>query len=105
MAMMDPPSSFVFENIPPTLEHHLLSKQNILFFWSNAKHKKKLFVKQGIKVVNSKEGNVAIGLAHNSYYLMHQVSEKDFKITRRGQMHRGLPCVIGESGSAPQISK
>jgi hypothetical protein len=24
MAMMDPPSSFVFENIPPTLKHHLL---------------------------------------------------------------------------------
>jgi hypothetical protein len=32
MAMMDPPSSFVFENIPLTLKHHLLSKQNILFF-------------------------------------------------------------------------
>jgi hypothetical protein len=32
MAMMDPPSSFIFENIPPTLKHHLLSKQNILFF-------------------------------------------------------------------------
>jgi hypothetical protein len=42
---------------------------------------------------------------HNSYYLMHQASEKDFKIARRWQMHRGLPCVIGESGSAPQISK
>jgi hypothetical protein len=24
MAMMDPPSSFIFENIPPTLQHHLL---------------------------------------------------------------------------------
>jgi hypothetical protein len=24
MAMMDSPSSFVFENIPPTLQHHLL---------------------------------------------------------------------------------
>jgi hypothetical protein len=33
--MMDPPSSFVFENIPPTLKHHLLSKQNILFFKAN----------------------------------------------------------------------
>jgi hypothetical protein len=32
MAMMDPPSSFIFENIPTHLEHHLLSKQNILFF-------------------------------------------------------------------------
>jgi hypothetical protein len=27
---------------------------------------------------------------------MHQSSEKDFKIARRWQMHRGLPCVIGE---------
>jgi hypothetical protein len=36
---------------------------------------------------------------------MHQSSEKDFKIARRWQMHRGLPCVIGESGSTPQISK
>jgi hypothetical protein len=26
MAMMDPPSSFIFENLPPTLKHHLLSK-------------------------------------------------------------------------------
>jgi hypothetical protein len=24
MAMMDPTSSFIFENIPPTLPHHLL---------------------------------------------------------------------------------
>jgi hypothetical protein len=32
MAMMDPPSSFIFENIPSHLKHHLLSKQNILFF-------------------------------------------------------------------------
>jgi hypothetical protein len=36
---------------------------------------------------------------------MHQASEKDFKIARRWQMQRGLPCVIGESGSAPHMSK
>jgi hypothetical protein len=36
---------------------------------------------------------------------MHQVSEKYFKIERMWQMHQGLPCVIGESGSAPQIWK
>jgi hypothetical protein len=36
---------------------------------------------------------------------MHQASEKDFKIARRWQMHRGLPYVIRESGSAPQMSK
>jgi hypothetical protein len=67
--------------------------------------RKTFFVKQGTKVINFKERNAAIGLAHNSYHLMHQVSEKDFKITRRGQMHRGLPCVTGESDSVPQISK
>jgi hypothetical protein len=26
MAMMDPPSSFIFENIPPTLKHHFFVK-------------------------------------------------------------------------------
>jgi hypothetical protein len=52
-----------------------------------------------------KEGCATICLAHNSYHLMHQASEKDFKIARRWQMHRGLPYVIGESGSAPQMSK
>jgi hypothetical protein len=29
--MMDPPSSFIFENIPSRLKHHILSKQNICF--------------------------------------------------------------------------
>jgi hypothetical protein len=33
--MMDPPSSFVFENIPPTLKHHLC--QNKTFCFSRAK--------------------------------------------------------------------
>ena len=50
-----------------------------------------------------KEGNAATCLAHNSYHLMHHASEKDFKIARRWQMHRGLPYFIGESGSAPQM--
>jgi hypothetical protein len=31
------------------------------------------------EVIKSKEGNAGIGLAHNSYHLMHQASEKDFK--------------------------
>jgi hypothetical protein len=26
MAMMDPPSSFIFKNMPPTLQHHLFVK-------------------------------------------------------------------------------
>jgi hypothetical protein len=30
---------------------------------------------------------------------------KVLKGSRRWQMHRGLPCFTGESGSVPQISK
>jgi hypothetical protein len=32
MAMMDPPSSFIFENIPPTLKHHLFVKTKHFIF-------------------------------------------------------------------------
>jgi hypothetical protein len=41
----------------------------------------KTFCKTGIprKVTKFKEGNAWIVLALNSYYLMHQASEKDFK--------------------------
>jgi hypothetical protein len=31
------------------------------------------------KVIKFKEGNAEIVLAHNSYHLIHQASEKDFK--------------------------
>jgi hypothetical protein len=31
MAKMDPPSSFIFENIPSIVKHHLLLKTNIFF--------------------------------------------------------------------------
>jgi hypothetical protein len=55
-------------------------------------------------VNRSKEGNASTGLTHN-YHLMHYSSDKEFKTARRWQMHRGLPCVVGESGSIPQISK
>jgi hypothetical protein len=50
-------------------------------------------------VNSSKEGNAAIGLTPNSYHLMHHSSDKEFKTARRWQMHWGLPCVVGESGS------
>jgi hypothetical protein len=56
-------------------------------------------------VNRSKEENAAIGLTSNSYHLMHQSSVKEFRTARRWQMHWGLPCVVGESGSVPQISK
>jgi hypothetical protein len=32
MAMMDPPSSFIFENIPFTVKHHLLFKNKTFVF-------------------------------------------------------------------------
>jgi hypothetical protein len=75
MAMMDPPSSFIFENITSTVKHQLFGlKQNICFSkveLSIRKHFNKIG-NQGM-VNSSKEGNVAIGLTHNSYHLMHHV--------------------------------
>jgi hypothetical protein len=105
--MMDPPSSFIFENMPSTVKHHLfVLKQNICF--SKAELSIRIpFNKTGNQgmVNSSKEGNAAIGLTPNSYNLMHHSSDKVFKIERRWQMHRGLPCFVGESGSVPQMSK
>jgi hypothetical protein len=42
---------------------------------------RKTFCKTGTQgeVIKFKEGIAGIGLAHNSYHLMHQASEKDFK--------------------------
>jgi hypothetical protein len=73
MAMMDSPSSFIFENIPSTMKHHLfVLKQNICFSKSGLSIRKP-FNKTGDQgmVNSSKEENAAIGLAHNSYHLMH----------------------------------
>jgi hypothetical protein len=53
-----------------------------------------------MEVIKSKEGNAGIGLAHNSYHLMHQASDKDFKSNKEVANAPGLPCVTGESGSA-----
>jgi hypothetical protein len=62
-AMMDPPSSFIFENIPFHLKHHLLLKPKHFCFL--------------------KEGNAVIGLTPNFYHLMLHSSDKEFKITRK----------------------
>jgi hypothetical protein len=72
-AMMDPPSTFIFENIPFHLKHHLLFKINICFSKAGLSIRKS-FNKTGNQgmVNSSKEGNAAVGLAHNSYLLMHQ---------------------------------
>jgi hypothetical protein len=75
MAMMDRPSSFIFENIPSTVKNHpFILKQNICFSKAGLSIWKS-FNKIGNQemVNNSKEGNAAIGLAHNSYHLMHHI--------------------------------
>jgi hypothetical protein len=36
------------------------------------------------------EGNAGIGLAHNSYHLIHQASEKDFKSNKEVANAPGL---------------
>jgi hypothetical protein len=82
--MMDPPSSFIFENIPFHLKHHLLLKTKHFCFSKARLSIRKPFNKTGNqgRVNNSKEGSAAIGLTPNSYYLMHHSSDKEFKITR-----------------------
>jgi hypothetical protein len=45
--MMDPPSSFIFENIPIHLKYHLLFKTKKIVFLSRTKHQKNLFNKTG----------------------------------------------------------
>jgi hypothetical protein len=90
------------------VKHHLLLKiKNICFSKVGLSIRKTFFKKTGNQgmVNRAKEGNATTGLTPNSYHLMHQSSDKEFKTTRRWQMHRGLPCVVGESGSAPQMSK
>jgi hypothetical protein len=84
----------------------LVVKQNICLFEAELSIRKP-FNKTGNQemVNNSKEGNAAIGLTPNSYHLMHHSSDKEFKTARRWQMHQSLPCVVGESGYIPQMSK
>jgi hypothetical protein len=66
--MMNPPSSFIFENIPFHLKHHLLLKTKHFYFSKARLSNRKPFNKIGNQgmVNSSKEGNAAIGLAPNS---------------------------------------
>jgi hypothetical protein len=78
--MMDPPSSFIFGNIPSNVKHHpFVLKQNICF--SKAALSIRNLLKTGNQgmVNSSKEGNATIGLTPNSYHLMHHSSDKEFK--------------------------
>ena len=81
MAMMDPPSSFIFENIPFHLKHHILLKPKHFLFSKARLSIRKPFNKTGNQgMVNSfKEGNATIGLAPNSYHLMRHSSGKSLK--------------------------
>jgi hypothetical protein len=47
MAMMDSPSSFIFENIPPTLQHHLRENKTFCFYKAKLSIRRPL-VKQGL---------------------------------------------------------
>jgi hypothetical protein len=92
MAMMDPPSSFIFEKHPIHCEASpFVLKQNICFSKAGLSIRKP-FNKTGNQgmVNSSKDGNEAIGLTPNSYYLMHHSSDKEFKTVRRWQIQRGL---------------
>jgi hypothetical protein len=44
-------------------------------------------------------------LTLNSYHLMHHSSDKEFKNHKEEVNAPGLRCVVGETGSVPQISK
>jgi hypothetical protein len=85
MAMMDPPSSFIFLKHPIPSEASSFVKNKTFLFSKARLSIRKSFNKIGNQgmVNSSKEGNAAIGLAPNSYHLMHHSSDKEFKITRK----------------------
>jgi hypothetical protein len=94
MAMMDPPSNFIFKNIPPTLLHHLFVKKTFCFARARLSIGKNLLLnRDSRKVIKFKEGNAGIVLALNSYHLMHQASEKDFKSIKEVANAPGLALV------------
>jgi hypothetical protein len=72
---------------------HIIFCRNKTFCFARARLSiGKTFCKIGIqrKVIKFKEGNAGIVLAHNSYHLMHQASEKDFKKDKEGANAPGL---------------
>jgi hypothetical protein len=86
-AMMDPPSSFIFEKklIPSKASSFVKNKT---FLFSKARQSiRKPSNKTGNqrRINSSKDGNAAIGLTPNSYHLMHHSSDKEFKTTRKGK--------------------
>jgi hypothetical protein len=86
MAMMDSPSSFVFEKHPTHFATSSFCENKTFCFSRAGLSIGKTFCKKGIprKVIKFKEGNAGIVIALNSYHLMHQASEKDFKRNQGG---------------------
>jgi hypothetical protein len=75
---------------------HIIFGKNKTFFFARARLSIiKTFYKTGIvrKVIKFKEGNAGIVLAINSYHLMHQASEKDFKRVKGVANAPGLALV------------
>jgi hypothetical protein len=80
MAMMDH-HQVLFSKTSLPLCHIIFCKNKTFFFAKARLSIVKTFYIAGIqrKVIKFKEGNAGIVLAINSYHLMHQASEKDFK--------------------------
>jgi hypothetical protein len=76
---------FYFKKQPIPSEASSFVKNKTFLFSKARLSIRKPFNKIGNQgmVNSSKEGNAAIGLAHNSYHLMHHSSGKEFKITRK----------------------
>jgi hypothetical protein len=77
----------------PTHFCHIIFCKNKTFCFSKARLSiVKTFYKTGIqrKVIKYKEGNAGIVLSINSYHLMHQLSEKDFKRVKEVANASGL---------------
>jgi hypothetical protein len=95
MAMMDPPSSFIFPKTSLPLCHIIFCKNKTFFIARAILSIVKTFYKTGIqrKVIKFKEGNAEIVLAINSYHLIHQASEKEFKRIKEVANAPGLALV------------
>ena len=83
MAMMDPPSNFIFENNPPTLPN-IFCKNKTFCFSKAILSIEKPFCKNRVsrRVIKIKEGNAGIVYSINSYYLCSKQVRKILKTSR-----------------------
>jgi hypothetical protein len=85
----------LFSKTSLPLSHIIFCKNKTFFFARAILSIVKTFYKTGIqrKVIKFKEGNAGIVLSINSYHLMHQSSEKDFKRVKEVANAPGLAFV------------